>query len=72
MKVARYYRECIQCGAALDPGEICDCNVEENFKRLTPENQAAAIARIAELLKEQKTAPGATNTQDGTNEITTK
>ena len=72
MKVVNHYRECIRCGATLAPGGACACNVEENLKRLTPENQAAAIAMVAELLKEQKTAPGATNTQDGTKEITTK
>ena len=24
-----YYRKCPVCGAALDPGEICDCQTDE-------------------------------------------
>lgn len=24
-----YYKECPHCGAALDPGERCDCKEEE-------------------------------------------
>jgi hypothetical protein len=25
-----YYRTCLWCGAALDPGEHCDCQDEKN------------------------------------------
>ena len=28
-----YYRKCPVCGAALDPGEICDCQDEETAPR---------------------------------------
>lgn len=24
-----YYRVCPECGAALDPGEVCDCQRDE-------------------------------------------
>lgn len=24
-----YYRECSECGAHLDPGEMCDCEKEK-------------------------------------------
>lgn len=24
-----YYRTCPHCGAALDPGEVCDCRAKE-------------------------------------------
>lgn len=29
-----YYNKCDFCGANLDPGEKCDCEVERNAKRL--------------------------------------
>lgn len=32
------YRICPECGAALDPGEICDCRKETD-----PENKKAAM-----------------------------
>lgn len=25
-----YYRTCPDCGAHLDPGEVCDCQTEED------------------------------------------
>ena len=28
-----YYRECPQCGDALDPGERCDCKDERRITR---------------------------------------
>jgi len=28
-----YYRKCPVCGAALDPGEICDCQDEKTAPR---------------------------------------
>lgn len=30
MRKRYYYRICEKCGAALDPGERCDCEREEN------------------------------------------
>ncbi len=29
-----YYDECPNCGAALDPGEKCDCKQEETKKEV--------------------------------------
>ena len=26
-----YYRVCPNCGAHLDPGEICDCKIKHDF-----------------------------------------
>ena len=60
-----YYRECDRCGAAIDPGEVCDCNAEQNFKLLTPEHQAIVIAKIDELVEEQKRAALVLAHQDG-------
>lgn len=48
-----YYRTCPNCGAALDPGERCDCLRESNGSR----EEAVSVQR--------KTAQGAANTQDG-------
>lgn len=31
-----YYRRCPCCGANNDPGEICDCQVEDKKKEATP------------------------------------
>lgn len=45
-----YYRTCPNCGAALDPGERCDC-------RDGTESEARK--------GKEKAAQGATNTQDG-------
>lgn len=28
-----YYKICPRCGAHLDPGEPCDCELEENKRR---------------------------------------
>ena len=47
-----YYKTCLRCGAHLDPGEVCDC--------LEAEAQA-----LLDHLADKKTAPGATNTEDG-------
>ena len=47
-----YYRPCQICGAALDPGERCDCQDRQNpYKRHTK--------------NAQKTAPDATNIESG-------
>ena len=32
-----YYRICPNCGAALDPGEKCDCEDEENQRQIRAE-----------------------------------
>ena len=45
-----YYRTCPSCGAALDPGERCDC-----------QSRTESEARKGK----EKAAQGATNTQDG-------
>lgn len=41
-----YYRECYRCGAALDPGEICDCreySLEELISSMTDEQVCMTI-----------------------------
>ena len=51
-----YYKPCPLCGAALDPGERCDCQDRQNpYKRHTK--------------NAQKTAPSAVNTESGKVEI---
>lgn len=34
----RYYKECLWCGAHLDPGESCDCQKEK-----APEKKLQAV-----------------------------
>lgn len=36
-----YYRTCPICGAALDPGELCDCREETASKRRENREKAA-------------------------------
>lgn len=33
--MSRYYHTCPECGANLDPGEICDCRLETKSKERT-------------------------------------
>ena len=48
-----YYRTCPNCGAALDPGEICEC-VQRDFSQLTDENKGKINALISEKLEKQE------------------
>ena len=48
-----YYRTCPICGAALDPGEICEC-VQRDFSQLTDENKGKINALISEKLEKQE------------------
>lgn len=51
-----YYRTCPHCGANLDPGEVCDCQI------------GAALLLTegaADHWEDKKTALDATNIQDG-------
>ena len=49
-----YYRTCPECGAALDPGEMCDCSAAR-FYRLSPDNQQRVNRVISALYAEQNT-----------------
>ena len=40
-----YYRLCPECGAALDPGEVCDCRTSNGFS----ENQTEAKRPLSML-----------------------
>lgn len=59
-----YYRTCPCCGAHLDSGESCDC-IGSLYASLSAGDRVKVDAKIAELLKKQKTAPSAANTEDG-------
>ena len=50
-----YYKTCPRCGAALDPGEICDCREDRQHKTSTKTAQKT----------QEKTAPDATNIESG-------
>lgn len=38
-----YCRKCPRCGAYLDPGEICDCQDDEDKRRALPSHGSAPI-----------------------------
>lgn len=62
-----YYRICQRCGAALDPGEICeDCRSEaaENRGQRNEKNAHRTKSEQRENAK-KITAPDATNTESG-------
>lgn len=65
------YQTCPHCGAALDPGEHCDC-VNARYDRLAPESKEKVNQLVERLLAEQKSRPGATNTETANVETTTK
>lgn len=55
-----YYRVCPLCGAALDPGERCDCNEYQNAATRGNLRQLAAMLR-----SKQEAAQGVSSTQGG-------
>lgn len=59
--MSRYFRTCPHCGAHLDPGEVCDCQISAAL--LLTEG-------AAECWENEKTAPSAANTEDGRAEQT--
>ena len=44
------YRTCPHCGAALDPGERCDCRDEANAKREECERQRRSAHELLDKL----------------------
>lgn len=38
----RYFHECPECGANLDPGEVCDCNFSSSAERTEEHHEAYA------------------------------
>lgn len=71
-----YFKTCPNCGANLDPGEICDCGAaqtnNQRFNQLLnrcahPRAMYNALLALgsAGLLDKEKAAQSATNTQDG-------
>lgn len=38
----RYFHECPECGANLDPGEVCDCNFSSSAGRTEEHHEAYA------------------------------
>lgn len=59
-----YYKTCPHCGAALDPGEACDC-FRSKYARLTPENKRKIDAFVLVLVEKQRAVQGAANALDG-------
>ena len=55
-----YYKTCPYCGAALDPGERCDCNEYQNAATRGNLRQLAAMLR-----SKQEAAQGVSSTQGG-------
>ena len=54
------YKTCPICGAALDPGERCDCNEYQNAATRGNLRQLAAMLR-----SKQEAAQGVSSTQGG-------
>lgn len=51
-----YYRICPECGAALDPGERCDCEREQQRAEIAPNQRQGIAARPdAEQTAHEKT-----------------
>ena len=51
-----YYNVCEYCGAALDPGEQCDCitDIAERFEReyIKKENAPSGMCKAQSILRE--------------------
>lgn len=45
-----YYRECPDCGAFLDPGEICDCRRLPQIPSKTPEESTEEYFKSTKYL----------------------
>lgn len=58
-----YYRTCPHCGAHLDPGEVCDCQIGPLVNARHPRKLKLAPV-------DKKTAPSAANAEDGRAEQT--
>ena len=58
-----YYRVCPLCGAALDPGERCDCR-EERHPAVVLEKQICGF-NIATMLRSKKEAAPVLQHQNG-------
>ena len=69
-----YYRICPHCGAALDPGEPCDCQRAVELRRrchdvldqLTDQDLVEQAERFLAFVcqeTDEKSRPGATNTE---------
>lgn len=71
-----YYRTCPHCGAALDPGERCDCTLTqvcaeartafpERFMGRTDREIVNEIAAVVRCAEKKDTPAGAANTDEG-------
>ena len=78
-----YYKTCPHCGAALDPGEVCDCTLTqvcaeartifpERFTGRTDRQIVDEIAGVVRRAEKKDTPAGAANTgEGGAKQITT-
>lgn len=71
-----FYRTCPLCGAALDPGESCDCTLTqvcaeartvfpERFTGRTDRQIVSEIAGVVRRAEKKDTPAGAANTGEG-------
>lgn len=61
-----YYCTCPHCGANLDPGEVCDCQIGAALLLIEGAAEQWAPAKSQTIGNlDKKTAPSATNTEDG-------
>ena len=54
--MGRYFNVCSRCGANLDPGEACSCNLVPETPKMSPQVTAPATAQKKKVAPKKRTA----------------